>query len=58
MDQFFHKGLYSFMSSTYESIKISYASTDNWNSQMPAFNNFFEIKIENLNCYDHDFIDE
>ena len=25
---------------------------------MPIFNDFFEIKIENLNCYDHDYINE
>lgn len=25
---------------------------------MPTFDDFFEINIENLNCYDHDYIDE
>ena len=32
MDQFFQNGLYIFMSSTFECIKISYALTDNWNN--------------------------
>ncbi|KAM3144809.1 hypothetical protein pb186bvf_003118 [Paramecium bursaria] len=58
MDQFIHKGYYSFMSSNFESVKISYAQTVNWNTKIPTFNNFFEINIENLNCFDHDYIEE